>query len=221
MQSRGRMITFEGMDGCGKSTQIRLLVEKLRSREIPVEIREPKERKIGKKIWQLVLYHSYGEINPVTELLLFFAIRAQHYAKVLKPALLEGKLIICDRFIDSSIAYQGYGLGIERSVIEYLHTITTDNLIPDLTFFLDLSPHKCLSRCRNLDRIEKRGIEFLNRVYRGFLIEAKRQRNRIKQINADRDIEEIEQEIWDVTQKYLQYWRIMKRGKENELRTRN
>jgi len=201
---QGRLVTFEGLDGCGKSTQIRLLAAKLSSAGIPfLETREPGVTMIGEEIRRLVLSCDYGKINTNTELLLFFANRAQHYAEVLKPSLARGKIVICDRFIDTTIAYQGYAREIDFAIIEYLHKLTTDNLMPDLTFFLDLPPDKCLIRRQEQDRIEREKIEFLNSVYTGFLLEAKHHPNRIKRVNADRDIKEIEREIWTEIQKFL------------------
>jgi dTMP kinase len=211
MRSNGRLITFEGIDGCGKTTQIRLLSEKLSLMKIPVETREPRETWIGKQIRKLVLSCNVYNIDAMTELFLFCATRTQHYMDVIKPSLLDGKIVISDRFIDTTIAYQGFGRGIDHTILTYLHNLMTGNLLPDLTFFLDLPPDKCRIRCQKRhkpDRIEKEKLEFLERVYNGFITQTKREPNRIKCIDTNRPIGETEREIWEITKDFLKRWQV-------------
>lgn len=163
------LIAIEGLDGSGKTTQARLLVEHLRrlGREVlPVE--EPGTTPAGRAIREILLDHG-REIAPLTELLLYEASRAQMVREVVRPALEAGKIVVSDRFSLSSLAYQGYGRGLPLELIRELNKIATGGLEPDLTILLDISPEEGLRRKGFLDRMEGSGLEFYRRVREGYL----------------------------------------------------
>ena len=138
---RGLFITFEGIDGAGKTTQIKLLQEYLISKKQPVRLsREPGGTPIGDKIRALILDKSNTDMCPMTELLLYYASRAQHIERVIAPALAQGECVICDRFYDSSYAYQQLGRGIDKKALDALTSMVAENYRPDITFLLDISP---------------------------------------------------------------------------------
>lgn len=165
------LITFEGLDGSGKTTQIDRLVKYLDSRNTPLlRVREPGGTYLG-NIMRSILLENGGDMSPMAELFTFLAARAELCAKEIWPAIFEGRIPICDRFFDSSIAYQGYGGGINPMIIYSLCLAATENLVPALTFFIALTPEDCAARNPNKkDRIESRGLEYFNRVYNGYLV---------------------------------------------------
>lgn len=169
----GLFITFEGMDGCGKSTQIRFLAEELTERGYEVlKTREPGGCPISENIRKILLDIDNGEMTDVTEALLYAAARAQHVEQVIKPALKEGKIVLADRFLDSSLAYQGIGrdLGV-RPILE-IGAFSTGGLKPNKTFFLDLPPEKAFKRMnehKKKDRLETQQKEFYTKIYNGFV----------------------------------------------------
>lgn len=168
-------ITFEGIDCSGKSTQARMLAESLRTAGYDVvELREPGNTEISERIRSILLNREHDGLDDRTELLLFAAARAQLVAETILPALHEGKIVICDRFSDSTIAYQGYGRGLPLEEIVHVNRIATQETVPDVTFYLDISPETALSRCgsrpdSDLDRIEESGLHFYERVIRGYM----------------------------------------------------
>lgn len=184
-------ITFEGIDGSGKTTQLNLLKEKLAANGIDVvNLREPGGSVFSEKIRE-VLLHSKEEINAVSELLMFESARAHLVETVIKPALNEGKYVLCDRFYDSTTAYQGYGRGLSIDLINFLNNLVTNGLKPDLTFYMRVSMDTAIRRAehRVLDRIELEGSEFMIKVDEGFKQIAENEKNRIVVINADTDIQ--------------------------------
>ena len=195
----GLFITFEGPDGAGKSTQIRLLSEWLTDRGHDVVVtREPGGCKVSEEIREVILDIRHRNMTPVTEALLYAAARAQHVDEVILPALREGKTVICDRFMDSSLAYQGAGrrLGMERVADMNRHAI--QGLTPAITFLCRINPS--LSRLRIWgrsvpDRMESEKEEFQARVLKGFDELAKLYPERICEIDAGRDIQEVYSEI--------------------------
>lgn len=197
--AKGLLITFEGIDGCGKSTQLNKLAEWFKSlnREVLL-IREPGGTTIGEKIRTILLDKKNDEMCSITELLLYEAARAQIVSQVIKPALSEGKIIICDRFYDSTFAYQGYARGLGSDMVESLNKIATAGLDPDITFLLDLSEEEALKRRVGRgeaeDRLEAMGIKFQRDVREGYLEIAKKN-SRIKTIDASKGIEEIFSDI--------------------------
>lgn len=197
--SKGVFITFEGSDGAGKSTQIQLAKEYLESRGIePIMTREPGGTAISEKLREILLDANNKEMSPIAEMMIYASARAQLVAEVIKPALSEGKVIICDRFIDSSVAYQGYGRGL-GSMVEEVNTHAIDGVLPDVTFFLDLDP--AIGRGRisgEPDRLEQEKMDFHYKVYEGYKAIAAANPDRVAVIDASRGIEEIRCDIADV-----------------------
>ena len=171
--NKGLFITVEGVDGCGKTTQIKLMEKYLREKGINVVLaREPGGTDISEAIRSIILDARNTEMSYITEMLLYASARAQLVAQVIKPALNKGNVVICDRFIDSSYVYQGFGRGIELKTIEEVNRIAMDGIEPDITFFFDLRPEVALRRrieASETDRMEKENIEFHNKVYSGYL----------------------------------------------------
>lgn len=189
----GKFITFEGSEGSGKSTQAALVLEYLKSKKLPaLLLREPGGVKISENIRKLLLDVNNTGMGDECETLLYMAARAQMVKEVLEPQLKSSKIILCDRFLDSTIAYQGYGNGIDIKMIEQLGMFATKGLVPDLTILFDISPEKGLSRAgTKKDRIESRSLEYHKRVRNGYLDLSKQYPQRIKLIKVDADKEEI------------------------------
>jgi len=198
------LISFEGIEGSGKSTQARLLAKYLRSKGYDVlTTEEPGGTSIGVKIRNLLL-DPQNQMDPLTELLLYYSSRAQHVREVIYPALLHNKIVITDRFTDSTIAYQGYARGIELTVINTLNELVVPDLKPFLTFLLDIEVEEGLRRNRDAhkkDRFELETIEFHNRVRRGYLQIAEKEPQRIKVIDGSRSIEEVNKDIIEIIEK--------------------
>lgn len=193
---KGLFITFEGGDGCGKTTQIKLLDEYLRSKGYKTLLtREPGSKGLGEKLREILLNYD-GEVSPVCESFLFLADRAQHVDCIIKPALEEGIIVLCDRHIDSTVAYQGYGRGLDLEQIQNLNNIATSGLKPDLTIVLDVDVETSQKRVGvEKDRMESAGIEFFERVRKGFLEIAKTEPERVKVVDSTQSIEEIHKQI--------------------------
>jgi len=194
---QGYFITFEGGDGAGKSTQIGLLKEQLEKDGFEVILtREPGGTRIGEKIRQLILDPGNTEMDGMTEALLYASARAQIVSELIRPALSEGKVVICDRFVDSSIAYQGFGRGLGDAV-GVINSYAVNGCMPDLTIFLNLAPDQGTSRIagRALDRIEQAPDAFHSRVYEGYLRLAEEYPERIFSVDASGTIEQIAEQI--------------------------
>ena len=189
---RGYFITLEGADGCGKTTQSRLLQEYLEQQGYEVVwTREPGSIGLGQRIRELLLYYD-GEVAPRCEPFLFLADRSQNIEHVIKPAVAEGKIVICDRHTDSTIAYQGYGRGENIEELTYLNNLATAGMKPDLTIVFDVSTEVAQLRVGDeKDRMEAAGIEFHKKVRFGYLELAKTEPERIKIVNADNSIEQV------------------------------
>lgn len=190
-------ITFEGIDGAGKTTQINLLKDYLESQGKPVlSIREPGGLKFSEKIRNILLDNETN-INNTTELLLFQAARSELTEKIILPALNEGKTVICDRFYDSTTAYQGFGRGIELEEIFKLNKIATKNLTPDFTFYLKIPIEVSLNRNieKKKDRMESNSLDFIKKVKYGFDALAQMYPERFKVINAEDTIDNIHKNI--------------------------
>jgi dTMP kinase len=173
----GRFITFEGMDGCGKTTQLRLLAVSLReSGRSVVETVEPGGTEIGRQIRRILLDPANSAIHARTELLLYFASRAQNVEQVVRPALAEGRIVLCDRFTDSTLGYQGCGRGLDSNMILELDRIACQTLKPDTTILLDIDTETSLARARRRNertdkaesRIDQESLAFHERVRRGY-----------------------------------------------------
>lgn len=162
-------VTFEGCEGVGKTTQLNLLKEYLESTGQPaVFVREPGSTEISEQIRKIILDPSNTAMTDMTEAYLYAASRAQLVREVIKPALERGELVICDRYVDSSIAYQGYGRQMGAHVIKNINSYALDNCMPDLTIFIDLRPSEAWRTTRMNDRIEQETAEFHERVYEGY-----------------------------------------------------
>ena len=179
-KSSGFFVTLEGIEGSGKSSLIASLASWLSTQQTAVTVtREPGGTTLGKKIRELLLHHSGEPLSQIAELLLFSADRAQHVAQVLRPALAQGQLVLCDRYIHSTLAYQGSARGISREVLDTLLSLSTDNLVPDLVLLLDLDPETGLKRARRREssgeqenswsRFEAEELSFHLAVRNGFL----------------------------------------------------
>ncbi len=202
--NKGLFITFEGSDGCGKTTQIKLLDEYLRNNGYKTLLtREPGAKGLGVKLREILLNYD-GEVSPRCESFLFLADRAQHIDCIIKPALKEGVIILCDRHTDSTVAYQGYGRGLDIEEIKKLNNIAVNNVKPDLTFVFDVDIETSQSRVgKEKDRMESAGKEFFERVRQGFLEIAKQEPQRVKVINSANSIENIHKEVLELLKNVL------------------
>jgi dTMP kinase len=198
----GLFITFEGADGCGKTTQIELLDKYLRAKgKKTLLTREPGAKGLGVKLREILLNYD-GNVSPTCESFLFLADRAQHVDCIIKPAIKEGKIVLCDRHTDSTVAYQGYGRGLDINQINMLNSIATSGLKPDLTIVLDVDVETSMSRVgKNKDRMESAGTEFFERVRQGFLEIAKKEPKRVKVINSSDTIENIHNQVVELIEK--------------------
>ncbi|OLR56489.1 dTMP kinase [Hornefia porci] len=195
--NRGLFISFEGPDGSGKSTQIEYLKTYFRERGLDcVFTREPGGTEIGEKLREVILDKSNNEMCDMTEALLYAASRAQHVCQLIGPALNEGKIVVCDRFMDSSIAYQGCGRQLGDKV-RVINEYAVMGIIPDLTFLLEIDPRVGKGRIRadERDRLENEKLRFHKRVYRGYLQLAEQEPQRIVLIDGSRSREEMRAEI--------------------------
>ena len=197
----GLFITFEGADGCGKTTQIELLDKYLKDKGLETLItREPGAKGLGVKLREILLNYE-GEVSPKAESFLFLADRAQHVDCLIKPAITEGKIVLCDRHTDSTVAYQGYGRELDIVQINYLN-LATGGLKPDLTIIFDIDVETSMQRVgKNKDRMESAGVEFFNRVRCGYLEIAKQEPQRVKVINASDTIENIHNQVVELVNK--------------------
>ena len=196
MVKRGYFITFEGADGCGKTTQLELLANYLKEKNKEVIItREPGARGLGERIRDILL-NCDGEVSDRCESFLFLADRAQHIDIIVNPAVEDGKIVLCDRHIDSSVAYQGYGRGLDIEQIDRLNMIATNGKRPDLTLVFDIDAETSMKRVgTEKDRMESAGIDFFNRVRKGYLELANQEPERIRVLDATKSIEEIHNEV--------------------------
>jgi dTMP kinase len=194
----GLFISIEGIEGVGKSTNLSFIESMLIERGIEyISTREPGGTDCGERIRELLLDKDQNEMNDMTELLLMFAARAQHVGQVIKPALESGKWVVCDRFTDSSYAYQGGGRGVSIDLITQLESIVINGFQPDCTILLDLAVETGLSRAENVgekDRFELEHEDFFNRVRNTFLDRANTE-DRIQVVNASLPIEEVQNQI--------------------------
>ena len=200
---KGMFITFEGADGCGKTTQMKLLAEYLEEKGVSVVItREPGGKGLGEKVREILLNYD-GPVSDRCESFLFLADRAQNIDTIVNPAVEEEKIVLCDRHIDSTVAYQGYGRGLDIERIKMLNNIATNWRKPDLTLVFDIDVETSMKRVgAEKDRMESAGIEFHNRVREGYLEIAKQEPQRIKVIDASKSIEEIHREVIKIFNSY-------------------
>ena len=196
---KGLLITIEGMDGSGKTTQINMIRDYISEKGYNVILaREPGGTKISEKIRDIILDPANATMAATTEMLLYASARAQLVAEIIKPAIENGSVVVCDRFIDSSIAYQGFGRGIDINTIMDVNMAAMDGMMPNITFFIDISPEVALKRrmaSSTADRIEQERMEFHMKAYEGYKRLANLYPERIKTIDGNRTVEEISQEI--------------------------
>jgi len=196
---KGIFITIEGTDGSGKTTQIRNIEAFLRELGYEVVItRDPGGTEISESIRKIILDPDNVKMARTTELLLYYAARAQLANELINPAILEGKIVICDRYIDSTYVYQGFGRGFARETIDKLNDISLSGILPDITFFLDISPEVAMKRRQNassLDRIEKEKMDFHMKVYEGYKKLCEMFPNRIRRIDASKEPEAVFEDI--------------------------
>jgi dTMP kinase len=203
----GRFVSFEGIEGCGKTTQIALLSDVLARQNIPHSVtREPGGTAVGEGIRKILLHSETIHLTAAAELLLFYASRSQNILEKIEPALARGEVVICDRFYHASMAYQGYGRGIPLDFIEKLTDLVCGDRRPEVTILLDIEPDVGLSRARarnskrseNEGRFETEDIPFYTRIRNGYLDLAAREPNRIKVIPANRTIEDVHRDVLKV-----------------------
>lgn len=192
-------ITLEGPEGCGKTTQAELLSEALRGTGYRVRLtREPGGDPVSEEIRNILLDGADHSVADRTELLLYLAARAQHTERVVRPALGSGEIVVCARYTDSTVAYQGYGSGFDIETIHRMNDFATGGLVPDLTLLLDIDAETGLRRSADADhvnRMERKALEYHRRVREGFLAEARHHPERIVVVDASQDIETVRREI--------------------------
>jgi len=206
----GAFITFEGIDGCGKSTQLRLLASELRVRGVPVvATREPGGTPLGQKL-RAALLDVQEQVDPLTELLVFAADRAQHVRKHLLPALEQNQVVLSDRYADATVAYQGAGRGFDPQLIQEIVELATGGLKPDLTLLFDLSVPESAVRTRKrvqnkrTDRLDKENAEFHTRVRNAYLEIAKREPERFRVIDARGSVNETQNAVMNIVIPFLE-----------------
>ena len=194
------LLTFEGIDCSGKSTQARLLAERLQKDRTVRFIREPGGTRISERLRDILLDKRHLELTETCELFLFSASRAQLVAEVIRPALQRGEFVICDRYFDSTTAYQGYGRGIDREAIARINALATQGTNPDLTFVIDIPvdelEHRKQAAGQPVDRMESSGRQFYERVRAGYTNMA-RETQRIVMIDGTRPVQEIHDAVWN------------------------
>lgn len=199
-RARGRFITFEGVDGAGKSTQVRLLAERLRARNVNVvTTREPGGTPGAEAIRNLLIDGPPERWDGLSEVLLFYAARRDHLERLVRPALARGDFVLCDRFADSSRAYQGDAGGVPAALLDVLDAAVLEDLKPDLTFILDLPVSESLARLgvRGIEgRFEARGLAYHERVRAAFRAIAEREPGRCRLVDAARPVAEVAEAIW-------------------------
>jgi len=200
----GLFFTFEGIDGSGKTTQLQRFADYVSRLGLPfLTTREPGGTELGERIRRVLLPRASAGIDPRTEVLLLFAARAQNVSQTILPALEQGRLVLCDRFSDASLAYQGYGRGLELRFIRQLHRVACQGLDPDLTFVIDIDPSRSVRRARRRiatarqdeGRFEQESLKFHQRVRRGYHALARQEPRRLKLIPGEDTIEAVHQKI--------------------------
>lgn len=205
MNNKGLFVTFESTrEGLGKTTQSQLLYDRLISNNYDVILtREPGGTELGRVVRDIILNNKDIKLSKSAELLLFMADRAQHYNEIIKPALDEGKIVLCDRYVDSTTVYQGFVGGWSKDILDDLHDISTNSLMPDVTFMFDGDSFKTLDKN---DRIESRGDKYHNEVYQGYKkIIQESNDERFVLVNANGDINKINDKIYNYILEHHKY----------------
>lgn len=207
---KGLLVTLEGPEGCGKTTQGKLLYDFLTQNKYSViKVREPGGTSLGESIRNILLNPKNKNMDILCELLLYNAARAQLLKEVIRPSLKSGKIVICDRFLDATLAYQGYGRGISKNIIHFLNKMVLKKLLPDLTIIFDIDCKKGLKRAlkakenKKNDRLEQETFHFHQKVREGYLSIAKLAPERIKLISSNQSIEEIHKTVCDYVEELI------------------
>src|SRR5579859_8033470 len=212
MHARGLFITFEGMDGSGKTTQMGRLAARLRDRGRRVlETAEPGGTAIGRAIRRILLDAANQELSPTAELLLYFASRAQNVDEAIQPALSRGEIVLADRFTDSSLVYQGCGRALGAEAVLALDRVACRGLKPDLTILVDIDVETSLARAhaRNTarsaseTRMDEESVEFHRKVFEAYEALAAREPNRIKRVDGRLALDDVERAVWDIVSAYV------------------
>lgn len=206
--SKGKLITFEGIDGCGKSTQIDCIARWLDEKNIPFMVtREPGGTVISEKIRELILSPQYQEMSPGCELFLYLAARAQHIDEKIKPALDKGFVVLCDRFQEATFAYQGFGRGFSLPLVQHLNDVAAGAVVPTRTYIFDITTEQALLRLQKMnkapDRLEQSSKDFFEKIRHGYLTLAKADPHRIKLLQGEKSREELCNTIIDDLQHLL------------------
>jgi len=202
-QKKGVFLSFEGCDGCGKTTVLKHVAEELKEKGYDIlTTREPGGSRIAEAIRKIILDKQNTAEDPRTEALLYAAARAQHLSEIVLPALKEGKIVLTDRYIDSSLAYQGYARGLGIDEVYAINDFAIHGFLPDRTYFLDLSPEEGLARIkanpnRKVDRLDKERLAFHQKVYEGYQILLKKYPKRIRVIDARPSADQVEKAVLD------------------------
>ena len=204
MAAPGIFLSFEGIDGCGKTTQLQGMASRLRKAGCePVIAQEPGGTRLGREIRALLLDSANAELRPIPELLLYFASRAQNIAEVIEPALEAGRVVLCDRFTDATAAYQGYGRGLGLEAVRRVEEVACRGVEPDLTLWLDIDPEVGVVRARRRNgacsadenRMEQEGIEFYAKVRQGYAAIHQAEPRRVRRIDAAGSVEDVARRI--------------------------
>lgn len=209
----GLFITIEGPEGAGKSTQARLLYHRLRPSYDVLYTREPGGTAIGERIRGLLLDEQHREMSPQAEMLLFAASRAQFVAEVVEPALRRGRIVLSERYVDASLAYQGHARGLDVQVVRNVNAVATRGVMPDLTVLIDIDPAVGVERARLAegkegrrgrgDRLEQESVDFFVRAREGFLTIAREERDRVRIVNGNRSQQVVHDEIGRLVERFL------------------
>ncbi|MFP4497514.1 MAG: dTMP kinase [Vulcanimicrobiota bacterium] len=209
---KGYFISFEGLEGAGKSTQAKILNERLIKEGFPCLLTsEPGGTPLGNEIRQILANNDFKDMSSLTELYLFAASRAQHVSQVIRPNIEEGSIVLCDRFVDATIAYQSYGRGLPENLVRETCSSASWNVRPNLTIYLDIEPSRGLTRVSKriqeleipAHRIEKEQLEFFQKVREGYLSIARDEPNRVKMLHADTPVPELASKIYNLVSKEL------------------
>jgi len=226
---RGLFITLEGVDGTGKSTQLRRLAQHLKKRGLAVRAtREPGGTKVGERIRKILLASATTQLAPLAELALIYAARAQHLQEVIRPGLAQGEIVVSDRYNDASLAYQGYGRKLGVQVVQAFDRIICARTQPDLTIVLDLPPRLALKRAQGREsrrkskqqRFELQGMGFHKRVRDAYLAIARQEPRRVKVVQADRPVAEVQAEIRRLVDAFLARRRGRRGNREQAMTNR-
>ena len=202
-------ISFEGPEGAGKTTILKLIAEKCEEQGIEVlTTREPGGSKIAEKIRSIILDPEHIEMDPRTEALLYAAARSQHFAEKIAPALEEGKFVLCDRFIDSSLAYQGVGRNLGVDAVHDINVFAIGDQMPDFTILFDLEPEVGLARInansgREINRLDVESLAFHQSVREAYLQLAEKYPNRIRVVDASKSVDDVVDDVWGILQTYM------------------